>query len=50
MKRPAPSLATIFTALVTLLYPLLIWFGHDRIEPRMLALVLVALRWRGCRC
>jgi uncharacterized membrane protein len=28
--------------LITLLYPLLIWFGHDRIEPRMLAMVLIA--------
>jgi uncharacterized membrane protein len=26
-----------------LLYPLLIWFGHDRIEPRVLAMVLIAV-------
>jgi uncharacterized membrane protein len=26
-----------------LLYPLVIWFGHDRIEPRVLAMVLVAI-------
>jgi uncharacterized membrane protein len=26
-----------------LLYPLLIWFAHGRVEPRMLALLLVAI-------
>jgi uncharacterized membrane protein len=29
--------------LITLLYPLVIWFGHDRIQPRVLAMVLIAI-------
>ncbi|AMP00376.1 putative membrane protein [Collimonas arenae] len=34
-------LPTVLTLLVTLLYPLAIWFGHGRVEPRLLALLLV---------
>lgn len=32
---------TVVTSLVTLLYPLAIWLGHGRVEPRLLALLLV---------
>lgn len=32
---------TLVSVLVTLLYPLAIWFGHGRVEPRLLALLLV---------
>lgn len=32
---------TVLTALVTLLYPLLIWFGNGQVEPRWLAGVLL---------
>lgn len=32
---------TALTVLVTLLYPLAIWLGHGRVEPRALALLLV---------
>ncbi|MFJ3056667.1 hypothetical protein [Herbaspirillum sp. NPDC087042] len=41
MKRPA--LPSVIGALLILLYPLLIWFAHGRVEPRMLALLLVAI-------
>jgi uncharacterized membrane protein len=36
---------TVLTVVITLMYPLAIWFGHGRIEPRWLAglLVLAAL-------
>jgi uncharacterized membrane protein len=32
---------TVLTVLITLSYPLLIWFGHGKVEPRWLACVLV---------
>jgi uncharacterized membrane protein len=32
---------TVLTAAVTLLYPLVIWFGHGRVEPRWLAGLLL---------
>ncbi len=41
MKRPA--LPSVVGALLILLYPLLIWFAQGRVEPRMLALLLVAI-------
>ena len=41
MKRPDP--ATVVTVAITLLYPLAIWLGHGRIEPRMLALLLLVI-------
>ncbi|MBV8624793.1 MAG: hypothetical protein JO174_15020 [Herbaspirillum sp.] len=41
MKRPA--LPSVVGALLILLYPLLIWFAHGRVEPRLLALLLVAI-------
>ncbi|WP_211451299.1 hypothetical protein [Collimonas antrihumi] len=34
-------LPTVASLLVTLLYPLAIWLGHGRVEPRLLALLLV---------
>ncbi len=41
MKRP--DLGKLLTTLVVLAYPLLIWFAHGKIEPRWLALLLLAL-------
>ncbi len=41
MKRPDP--ATVVTVAITLLYPLAIWLGHGRIEPRTLALLLLVI-------
>ncbi len=41
MKRPA--LPSVIGALLILLYPLLLWFAHGRVEPRVLALLLVAI-------
>lgn len=40
----SPTIATIFMVVITLLFPLVIWFGHGKIEPRWLAglLLLVA--------
>jgi uncharacterized membrane protein len=38
IKRHLPTVASL---LVTLLYPLAIWLGHGRVEPRLLALLLV---------
>ncbi len=32
---------SVLTALITLLYPLAIWFGHGQIEPRWLAGILL---------
>jgi len=32
---------TVLTAALTLLYPLVIWFGHGRVEPRWLACLLL---------
>jgi uncharacterized membrane protein len=32
---------TVLTVLITLIYPLVIWFGHGQVEPRWLALVLL---------
>lgn len=32
---------TVLTVLITLTYPLLIWFGHGKVEPRWLACVLL---------
>ncbi|HAT33095.1 MAG TPA: hypothetical protein DCW29_20290 [Janthinobacterium sp.] len=38
---------TVLTVLVTLLYPLAIWFGHGHVEPRWLAgLLLLAVATR----
>ncbi|WP_295996419.1 hypothetical protein [Rugamonas sp.] len=38
---------TVLTAALTLLYPLAIWFGHGRVEPRWLAgLLLLAVLTR----
>jgi uncharacterized membrane protein len=34
-------LPTVVSLLLTLLYPLAIWLGHGRVEPRLLALLLV---------
>jgi uncharacterized membrane protein len=34
-------LLAALTAVLTVLYPLLIWFGHGRVEPRWLACVLL---------
>ncbi|MDB5767291.1 MAG: hypothetical protein JWQ61_2105 [Collimonas fungivorans] len=34
-------LPTVVSVLLTLLYPLAIWLGHGRVEPRLLALLLV---------
>jgi uncharacterized membrane protein len=34
-------LATVFAVLITLVYPLAIWFGQGRIEPRFLAGILL---------
>lgn len=41
MKRP--ELPNLFGTLLILLYPLLIWSAHGRVEPRMLALLLLAI-------
>ncbi|WP_050475907.1 hypothetical protein [Herbaspirillum rhizosphaerae] len=41
MKKP--DFANILTTLVILVYPLLIWYAHGKMEPRMLALALVAV-------
>ncbi|MFJ3045524.1 hypothetical protein ACIPEN_06825 [Herbaspirillum chlorophenolicum] len=41
MKRP--DLPNILGTLLILLYPLLIWTAHGKLEPRMLALLLVAI-------
>ncbi|MBO9538215.1 hypothetical protein [Herbaspirillum sp.] len=41
MKRP--ELPNLLGTLLILLYPLLIWSAHGRIEPRMLALLLLAI-------
>ncbi|MEO6919756.1 MAG: hypothetical protein ABI171_12210 [Collimonas sp.] len=38
IRRLLPTAASV---LVTLLYPLAIWLGHGRVEPRLLALLLV---------
>ncbi len=32
---------TVLTVLITLLYPLAIWFGHGQVEPRLLAGLLL---------
>ncbi|MET3132932.1 putative membrane protein [Oxalobacteraceae bacterium GrIS 1.11] len=34
-------LLNVLTGLLTLLYPLAIWFGHGRVEPRWLAILLL---------
>ncbi|HEX7641723.1 MAG TPA: hypothetical protein VF472_05855 [Burkholderiaceae bacterium] len=34
---------TALTVVLTLLYPLVIWLGHGRVEPRWMACLLVAL-------
>jgi uncharacterized membrane protein len=40
-------LLTALTAILTLLYPLVIWFGHGKVEPRWLAgILLVAVAAR----
>jgi uncharacterized membrane protein len=41
MKRS--ELGNLLTTLPLLAYPLLIWYAHDRFEPRLLALALVVL-------
>jgi uncharacterized membrane protein len=41
MQNIRRLLPTVVTSLVTLLYPLAIWLGHGRVEPRLLALLLV---------
>ncbi|MBP0597860.1 hypothetical protein J8I26_07095 [Herbaspirillum sp. LeCh32-8] len=41
MKRP--ELSTLLGTLLILLYPLLIWSAHGRLEPRQLALLLLAI-------
>lgn len=41
MKRP--DIAQVLTTLVILVYPLLIWYAHGRIEPRQLALLLLGI-------
>ena len=44
MKPPAmPRLATLAGPLLILLYPLLIWYAHGKLEPRTLALSLVLI-------
>lgn len=40
MKKP--DFANVLTTLIILVYPLLIWYAHGKMEPRLLALVLVA--------
>lgn len=47
LGRHASTIATICTVFITLLFPLVIWFGHGKIEPRWLAgllLLMAALR------
>jgi len=39
MKKP--NFSTALTALIILLYPLLIWYAHDKLEPRLLAIILM---------
>jgi len=39
MKKP--DFFTALTALITLLYPFLIWCAHDKLEPRLLAIILM---------
>ncbi|OWY28753.1 hypothetical protein [Herbaspirillum robiniae] len=41
MKRP--GLPSLFGTLLILLYPLLVWSAHGKVEPRLLALLLVAI-------
>lgn len=41
MQAIARFLPNVLTLLVTLLYPLAIWLGRDRVEPRLLALLLM---------
>jgi uncharacterized membrane protein len=41
MKKP--DFASVLTTLIILAYPLLIWFAHGKIAPRLLALVLLAV-------
>lgn len=41
MQNIRRLLPTVMSLLVTLLYPLAIWLGHGRVEPRLLALLLV---------
>lgn len=41
MKRP--ELPTLLGTLLILLYPLLVWWAHGRVEPRTLALLLLAI-------
>ncbi|EJN09278.1 hypothetical protein [Herbaspirillum sp. YR522] len=41
MKKP--DLPTLLGTLLILLYPLLIWSAHGRLEPRQLALLLLAI-------
>ncbi|MFL9880499.1 hypothetical protein PQR63_19025 [Herbaspirillum rhizosphaerae] len=41
MKKP--DFAHVLTTLIILVYPLLIWYAHGKIEPRLLALALVAV-------
>jgi uncharacterized membrane protein len=41
MQNIRRLLPTVVTLLATLLYPLAIWLGHGRVEPRLLALLLV---------
>ncbi|WP_211468237.1 COG4648 family protein [Collimonas silvisoli] len=41
MQNLRRLLPTVVTLLATLLYPLAIWLGHGRVEPRLLALLLV---------
>lgn len=41
MKKP--DLGNLLTSLLVLVYPLLIWCAHGKIEPRLMALALVAL-------
>ena len=35
------TVLTILTVVITLLYPFVIWFGHGRVSPRVLALLLI---------
>ncbi|MDY7547628.1 hypothetical protein QN360_01430 [Glaciimonas sp. CA11.2] len=35
------TVLTILTVVITLLYPFVIWFGHGRVSPRALALLLI---------
>jgi uncharacterized membrane protein len=41
MKKP--ELSKLLSVLLILLYPLLIWSAHGKVEPRLLAMLLIAI-------